>query len=256
MKRIKQVMGLLLAAPLVCVVLAGSALAARENALWAQLDQTSGKVSAVLEASAPVTDGTIQVTFNPDKLTYVSCDFTGTQEQYKPHVAMHAVNDAKAGEGVVRIAWVAPDAGAVSGEERALFQVNFQAKGDVAPGDLSISGTANAANGGAVTVVQDPAQEPTVPPTAPPTAQPSTQPTVSPSVPPTLEPTAQPTPAGTAQPTQTPAAPAGDHQQQGSQEELPPTGDHAQVGLFVALAVASAAALAGAGLWSKNRRGV
>ena len=248
MKRIKQVMGLLLAAPLVCVVLAGSALAARENALWAQLDQTSGKVSAVLEASAPVTDGTIQVTFNPDKLTYVSCDFTGTQEQYKSHVAMHAVNDAKAGEGVVRIAWVAPDAGAVSGEERALFQVNFQAKGDVAPGDLSISGTANAANGGAVTVVQDPAQEPTVPPTAPPTAQPSTQPTVSPSAPPTLEPTAQPT--------QTPAAPAGDHQQQGSQEELPPTGDHAQVGLFVALAVASAAALAGAGLWSKNRRGV
>lgn len=263
MKRIKQVMSLLLAAPLVCAVLAGSALAANENALWAQLKQSSGAVAAVMETNAAVTDGAIQVTFDPNKLTYVSCDFEGAQEQYKPHVAMHAVNDSKAGDGVVRISWVASDANAVQGGTEALFQVNFKAKADaVAAGDLSISGTASTWDGKAVTVVKDSATQPQptqppVEPSAAPTTQPTAQPTVQPTTQPTAQPTGEPTAPSTASPSQQPAQPNGGDDGQtpatGSEQKQPSTGDHASLILYLGLAVACAAGL-GLAVVARNKR--
>lgn len=206
-------MGLALAAALTCTAVSGHAWAAPG---WTPGEE--GTVSAVLQADAVVTDGTVQVTFDPQKLTYVGCDFVGDQNQYKPCVAMHAVNDGKAQQGQVTIAWVAPGEYDLEGGAQDLFQINFQAKGgSVTAEDLTVSGSANDPQGHAVEVALAP-----VAPTPAPTAAPSTAPT--------------------AQPTKEPVAP-------------PETGDQAQLGLFLALAAASAGALTLAGAFHKQRRG-
>lgn len=238
MKRIKQAMSLLLAAPLICAMLAGSAFAAQENGLWVRLAEHSGGVSAVVEANTSVTDGTIQLTFDPNKLTYVSCDFTGPQEEYKPYSAMQAVNDTKAGEGKLTIAWVAPGSQPVQGDT-ALFQVNFQAaSGAVSADAVTMSGSANASNGQAVPVVQAPTAQPSQPP-----VQPSTAPSAQPSLPATAQPSGQPTTA--------PNQPNG-----GGAEQQPATGDSANVVLYLAVTVSCAAGL-GLIITRKNqRRGV
>ena len=206
-------MGLALAAALTCTAVSGHAWAAPG---WTPGEE--GTVSAVLQADAVVTDGTVQVTFDPQKLTYVGCDFVGDQNQYQPCVAMHAVNDGKAQQGQVTIAWVAPGEYDLEGGAQDLFQINFQAKGgSVTAEDLTVSGSANDPQGHAVEVALAP-----VAPTPAPTAAPSTAPT--------------------AQPTKEPVAP-------------PETGDQAQLGLFLALAAASAGALTLAGAFHKQRRG-
>ena len=108
MKRIKEAIHLLLALPVLCAALSGFARADGPDAVWAKLAETPDGVSAVLEANTPVSDGVIQVAFDPDKLTYASFDFAGQQGEYQSQAAMYAVNDAQAEEGVVRISWVAP----------------------------------------------------------------------------------------------------------------------------------------------------
>lgn len=213
MRRTSKTMGLALAAALTCTAVSGHAWAAPG---WTPGEE--GTVSAVLQADAVVTDGTVQVTFDPQKLTYVGCDFVGDQNQYQPCVAMHAVNDGKAQQGQVTIAWVAPGEYDLEGGAQDLFQINFQAKGgSVTADDLTVSGSANDPQGHAVEVALAP-----VAPTPAPTAAPSTAPT--------------------AQPTKEPVAP-------------PETGDQAQLGLFLALAAASAGALTLAGAFHKQRRG-
>lgn len=261
MKRIKQAMSLLLAAPMVCAVLAGSALAAKENTLWLQLEQSSGAVTAVVETNTVVTDGAIQVNFDPDKLTYVSCDFVGAQEQYKTHVAMHAVNDSKAAQGEVRISWVAPQAGTFQGNTEALFHVNFKAKQEGASaGTLKVSGTANTAEGKAVEVLAAATEKP-VQPTPPPavTPKPTEKPTPQPSQTPAPEATQPPSQAPTAQPSQKPAAPAGDNQNgsgnSDSQQHRPATGDHANLILYLGLSLVCVAGLGLAVVVKNQRRG-
>ena len=150
MKRINKALSLMLTAALSCAVLAGQASAASGDALWADVDETSGEVAAVIETNAVVTDGVIDVTFDADKLTYVGCDFEGKNDQYTPYVAMYAVNDTQADQGVLKISWVAPD--------------SYQAQED-----LTVSGSAHDAQGEAVAVGQEPT-EPT--PSANPTNTP------------------------------------------------------------------------------------
>lgn len=218
MRRTSKTMGLALAAALTCTAVSGHAWAAPG---WTPGEE--GTVSAVLQADAVVTDGTVQVTFDPQKLTYVGCDFVGDQNQYQPCVAMHAVNDGKAQQGQVTIAWVAPGEYDLEGDAQDLFQINFQAKGgSVTAEDLTVSGSANDPQGHAVEVALAPVTSDPVAPTPAPTAAPSTAPT--------------------AQPTKEPVAP-------------PETGDQAQLGLFLALAAASAGALTLAGAFHKQRRG-
>ena len=213
MRRTSKTMGMALAAALTCTAVSGHAWAAPG---WTPGEE--GTVSAVIQADTVVTDGTVQVTFDPQKLTYVGCDFVGDQNQYQPCVAMHAVNDGKAQQGQVTIAWVAPGEYDLEGDAQDLFQINFQAKGgSVTADDLTVSGSANDPQGHAVEVALAP-----VAPTPAPTAAPSTAPT--------------------AQPTKEPVAP-------------PETGDQAQLGLFLALAAASAGALTLAGAFHKQRRG-
>lgn len=168
MKRINKALSLMLTAALSCAVLAGQASAASGDALWADVDETSGEVAAVIETNAVVTDGVIDLTFDADKLTYVGCDFEGKNDQYTPYVAMYAVNDTQADQGVLKISWVAPDSYQAQEDLTALFQVNFQGT-DVAADDLTVSGSAHDAQGEAVAVGQEPT-EPT--PSANPTNTP------------------------------------------------------------------------------------
>lgn len=239
MKRIKQAMSLLLAVPLICAALAGPAFAAEEKGLWVRLAEHSGGVSAVVETNTSVTDGTIQFTFDPSKLTYVDCDFTGPENQYTPYVAMQAVNDTKAGEGTLSIAWVASGSHAVQGDT-ALFQVNFQAiSGAVGADAVTLSGSANTSDGQVVPVVQAP------------TAQPS-QPPVEPTTAPTAQPSAQPSGQPTTAPSQLPNQPNSG----GSGQGQPATGDNSTVILYLAASVTCAAGLGLLIARRNQRRGV
>lgn len=214
-------MGLALAAALTCTAVSGYAWAAPG---WTPGEE--GTVSAVIQADTVVTDGTVQVTFDPQKLTYVGCDFVGDQNQYQPCVAMHAVNDGKAQQGQVTIAWVAPGEYDLEGDAQDLFQINFQAKGEtVTAEDLTVSGSANDPQGHAVEVALAPVT-PTPAPSAAPTDAPETQPTAVPE----------------AKPTKEPVTP-------------PETGDQAQLGLYLALAAAAAGSLTLAGAFHQQRRG-
>lgn len=242
MKRINKALSLMLTAALSCVVLTGNALAADGDALWADLRETSGEVAAVIETNGVVTDGVIDVTFDADKLTYVGCDFEGENGAYTPYVAMYAVNDAQAEDGIIKISWVAPDTYEASGDTTALFQVNFQGTG-VSSEDVTVSGSASDAQDGSVAVGQQPA-EPA--PSTEPTAAPSTEPTTQPSANPSTAPSGAPSTNPSANPSTVP----GDDTSGGDTQ----TGDHANLTLYVGLVAVCVVALAGAGIWNYKRR--
>lgn len=224
-------MGLALAAALTCTAVSGYAWAAPG---WTPGEE--GTVSAVIQADTVVTDGTVQVTFDPQKLTYVGCDFVGDQNQYQPCVAMHAVNDGKAQQGQVTIAWVAPGEYDLEGSAQDLFQINFQAKGgSVTADDLTVTGSANDPQGHAVEVALAPV---TPDPVTPGPVTPTPAPTAAPTDAPETQPTAVPE----AKPTKEPVTP-------------PETGDQAQLGLYLAMAAAAAGSLTLVGVFNQQRRG-
>lgn len=192
MKRMKRTLTMLLAALLVCASLAGYAMAAEEEAVWLVAEETAGVVSGKVETNAAVTNGVIRVTFDPAKLTYTGCDFAG---EYEAYVAMNAVNDTKAAEGELQIAWVAPENDSLADVTAVLFQVNFtKAPGNeeaVTASDVQVTGEANKADGTVVPVGEAPT-EPTDPsePTNPSEPTDPTE-TTSPSEQPTEEPTTE-----------------------------------------------------------------
>lgn len=192
MKRMKRALTLLLAVMLACVLMAGYAMAADEEAVWLVAEETAGVVSGKVETNAAVTNGVIRVTFDPAKLTYTGCDFAG---EYEAYVAMNAVNDTKAAEGELQIAWVAPENYSLADVTAVLFQVNFtKAPGNeeaVTASDVQVTGEANKADGTVVPVGEAPT-EPTDPsePTNPSEPTDPTE-TTSPSEQPTEEPTTE-----------------------------------------------------------------
>ncbi|HIQ76029.1 MAG TPA: hypothetical protein IAB79_01050 [Candidatus Faecousia excrementipullorum] len=194
MKRMKRALTLLLAVMLACVLMAGYAMAAEEEAVWLVAEETAGVVSGKVETNAAVTNGVIRVTFDPAKLTYTGCDFAG---EYEAYVAMNAVNDTKAAEGELQIAWVAPENDSLADATAVLFQVNFtKAPGNeeaVTASDVQVTGEANKADGTVVPVGEAPT-EPTDPsePTNPSEPTDPTE-TTNPSEQPTEEPTTETT---------------------------------------------------------------
>ena len=192
MKRMKRALTLLLAVMLACVLMAGYAMAAEEEAVWLVAEETAGVVSGKVETNAAVTNGVIRVTFDPAKLTYTGCDFAG---EYEAYVAMNAVNDTKAAEGELQIAWVAPENDSLADVTAVLFRVNFtKAPGNeeaVTASDVQVTGEANKADGTVVPVGEAPT-EPTDPsePTNPSEPTDPTE-TTSPSEQPTEEPTTE-----------------------------------------------------------------
>ena len=167
-------------------------MAAEEEAVWLVAEETAGVVSGKVETNAAVTNGVIRVTFDPAKLTYTGCDFAG---EYEAYVAMNAVNDTKAAEGELQIAWVAPENYSLAYATAVLFQLNFtKAPGNeeaVTASDVQVTGEANKADGTVVPVGEAPT-EPTDPsePTNPSEPTDPTE-TTSPSEQPTEEPTTE-----------------------------------------------------------------
>ena len=192
MKRMKRALTLLLAVMLACVLMAGYAMAAEEEAVWLVAEETAGVVSGKVETNAAVTNGVIRVTFDPAKLTYTGCDFAG---EYEAYVAMNAVNDTKAAEGELQIAWVAPENDSLADVTAVLFQVNFtKAPGNeeaVTASDVQVTGEANKADGTVVPVGEAPTE--TTDPSEPTNPSEPTDPTetTSPSEQPTEEPTTE-----------------------------------------------------------------
>lgn len=163
MKRMKRTLTMLLAALLVCASLAGYAMAAEEEAMWLVVEEASEEVSAQVQTNTVVTDGVIRVTFDPAKLTYTGCDFP------EGYVAMNAVNDTKAAEGELQIAWVATGTVAMADGSVMLFQVNFEKvpgnEEPVTTSDIQVTGAGSDAAGTEVPVGEEPSEstEPTEP---------------------------------------------------------------------------------------------
>lgn len=136
----KAVAALLLAA-LMVVMLPMSALAAEDGKVWLSVSEDDG-TTALIVADTLVTDGLVVVTYDSEKLTYVGVE---TEEAY---VAMHAVNAEE--PGVVKISWVAPGPYETDGNAFCLIRVLFE--GVEEESTLAIAGTAHDAEGNTVTV--------------------------------------------------------------------------------------------------------
>ncbi len=135
----KAVAALLLAA-LMVVMLPMSALAAEDGKVWLSVSEDEG-TTALIVADTLVTDGLIVVTYDSEKLTYVGIE---TEEAY---VAMHAVNAEE--PGVVKISWVAPGPYETDGSAFCLIRVLFE--GVEEESSLAIAGAAYDAEGNTVT---------------------------------------------------------------------------------------------------------
>lgn len=249
MKSTKRVFTLLLAALMMCVLLAGYAFAAEEDALWLVMEEPSDEVSAVVQTNAVVVSGVVTVTFDTEKLTYVGCDFVGEDQAYADYVAMHSVNDTEAASGTIRIAWVAPEAYSLENREHSLFRICFQAvpeySGEVSEKDFAITGDINNQAGLAVPV----GEMPTEPETEP--SEPGTEPT---------EPSETTAPTETTVPTEPSetTAPGESTDTSTSTEEggsTPPTGDNTNLVLLGTMLVISGAFLVSIGMWNYKRRG-
>lgn len=143
MKTMKRVVRSLLVMALCCAALVVTAFAETEPAVWTELTGADGNTAAQIISDAAVTDGVLELTYDSSKLTYQNV----TPDE--AHVAMISVNAEE--EGIVRISWVAPDRGQAVEEGALLMQVNFTGKASAK--DVELGGSANDANGNAVTVI-------------------------------------------------------------------------------------------------------
>lgn len=150
MKTMKRVVRSLIVTVLCCAALVVTAFAATEPSAWVQLSENGGNTAAQIMSDAAVTDGVLELTYDSSKLTYqnVTAD--------EAHVAMISVNAEQ--EGIVRISWVAPDRGQAVEEGALLMQVNFTGKAGTR--DVALDGSANDADGNAVTIVNAAKQQP------------------------------------------------------------------------------------------------
>lgn len=151
MRHVGKTVGSMLLTALLCVALSATVFAAEDEddeSVWVTLSEDSGSTAAQITTDATVTDGVLTLTYDSSELTYESVE---VDEEY---VAMYAVNAEKA--GTVRISWVAPGEYAAVEDGAQLICVNFD--GEAEAEDISLSGTANNADGETIPV-QEPAVE-------------------------------------------------------------------------------------------------
>lgn len=137
----KAVTALLLAA-LMVLMLPMAAFAAEDGKVWLAVSEEDGMTAAVIVADTLVTDGLVVMTYDSEKLTYVGVE---TEDTY---VAMHAVNAEK--PGVVKISWVAPGPYETDGSAFGLICVLFE--GVEEESTITINGTAYDDEGNTVVV--------------------------------------------------------------------------------------------------------
>lgn len=138
MRSAKRIVCALITVMLLCSMLTTVAFAADTGSVWLNVTQESDGTTALIVADTTVVDGQVEITFDAAALIYDSIQVNDA------YVAMYAVNADTA--GVVKIAWVAPEAYAME-EADWLIKVTFTGNAD----ELTLSGTMYAADGAAVT---------------------------------------------------------------------------------------------------------
>lgn len=116
MKHTNKITRLLIVVVL-CAMLATTAFAAESGTVWLNVSAEDAQTCIAIVTDTTVTDGLIELSYNPNKLAYV--DVT-VNEKY---VAMYSVNAEE--DGVVKISWVAPNAYEADGTGISLIEVHF-----------------------------------------------------------------------------------------------------------------------------------
>lgn len=147
MKLVKKAARALLLAALSCMLLATAAFAAEPGSVWLNVSEasTGEGVTALIATDTTVTDGLVEVTYDSAKLTY---EDIAVDEDY---VAMYSVNAEE--PGVVRIAWVAPEAYEADGSGIGLISVSFSGKSGES---VALAGCVNAPDGSEVPLTEAP----------------------------------------------------------------------------------------------------
>lgn len=145
MRSVKRAVCALCAALLLCVLLPASVLAAESGTMWlstAEADDGNAVVS--IAADTTVTDGYVELSYDSSVFTYAGVSVNDT------YVAMYSVNADTA--GLVKIAWVAPNAWTSDGTAVTLLQVRFTGEADKAA--FAMTGSAYDAQGNPVFLAQ------------------------------------------------------------------------------------------------------
>lgn len=142
MKVARKLLCALVVVTLLCAMMATTAFAAETGNMWLKVVGESRKTVVTVVADTTVTNGQVELHYNASKLTY-----TGVTVDDR-YVDVYAVNADT--PGVIKIAWVAPDAYADNGVT-ALISLSFTGKSSA--GAFSISGSAFDAAGTQLTIV-------------------------------------------------------------------------------------------------------
>lgn len=147
MKLVKKAVRTLLLAALSCMLLATAAFAAEPGSVWLNVSAApDGEgVTALIATDTTVTDGLVELTYDSAKLTFEGVEVN------EGYVAMYSVNAEEA--GVVRIAWVAPEAYESDGSGIGLISVSFSGK---AGDSLALTGSVKAPDGSEVPLTDAP----------------------------------------------------------------------------------------------------
>ena len=122
-----------------------AAMAAENGSLWLKVDQKTGTQVQVVTDTV-VTDGLIKLTYDSSVLTYQSTEVT------EGYVAMYAVNAEE--PGVVLISWVAP--GGYTLESGAVCLIRVQFAGKETENTIQLTGSAHDKNGASLNFADAP----------------------------------------------------------------------------------------------------
>ncbi len=138
MKRFQKIVCILAVIVALCAVMTPVANAAENGNLWLSVAPAdNGKdTAALILTDTTVTDGILEVTYDPAKLTYKDVLVSSA------YVAVHAVNAEQ--EGTLRISWVAPNAYEADSSAMTLIRINFEGTDGAS---LEATGAAHDANG-------------------------------------------------------------------------------------------------------------
>lgn len=147
MKLVQKAVRALLLAALSCMLLATAAFAAEPGSVWLNVSEApDGKgVTALIATDTTVTDGLVELAYDSAKLTFEGVEVN------EGYVAMYSVNAEEA--GVVRIAWVAPEAYESDGSGIGLISVRFSGE---AGDSLALTGSVKAPDGSEVPLTDAP----------------------------------------------------------------------------------------------------
>lgn len=141
MKHVKKIACTFVLAALFCAMLAMAVSAADDGAIWLNTVQTEDTATVFIVTDTTVTDGLVEITYDAEtmKIENVVPD--------EAYVAYYSVNSNE--DGVIKIAWVAPEPYETNGEGVSPISVRFSTDGQAA---ATLTGTAYDEDGNEVSI--------------------------------------------------------------------------------------------------------